>query len=403
VRLAWVVCAIIAIVAIVASRDARADGAGVIAVSEGDRAGVAAALVEAMAGRAGRLVPDAVAEARGALAAGAVPVEQLAGFRRVRAQIDDGWQHYLRAAFDTAASMLANARTEAEPLVALPGGAELYAEAALKLGAVLDRQPERKDESQAVIALALALDPDRPITLAEFSPEVKRTIEAVQALVPPEATLRVAVKPADALVQVDRARARGAGEITVPRGQHLVVVRAPGYRTAVRGVAADATSVELELERDGDGTRLAAGATRDLAEPAAQELVDATLRYADLDEVVLAAETVRRGGPTLLVQRCAGLPARCSAVVDVGFSDRRGLAAAARTAWAAARTGELRYPPTVLGLRADNTTHSGRCGKTCKRIVWAGVGAAVVAGVITLVVTSSTAPPPVVTVDGTSF
>ena len=31
-------------------------------------------------------------------------------------------------------------------------------------------------------------------------------------------------------------------------------------------------------------------------------------------------ETIRHGGPTLLVQRCAGIPARCSAVVDAGFT-----------------------------------------------------------------------------------
>ena len=105
----------------------------------------------------------------------------------------------------------------------------------------------------------------------------------------------------------------------------------------------------------------------------------------------------------LLVQRCAGSPARCSAVVDIGYGDRSGLASAARQAWEAARTGELRYPPSVLAERGG-TKDDGSC-KLCKSPgLWVGVGAAVVLGtVITYIALSSDKPPPRLTVDGRDF
>ncbi|MEJ7600315.1 MAG: hypothetical protein WKG01_20565 [Kofleriaceae bacterium] len=170
---AWLVIAMLA-------RGAGADGSGVIAASTTDRGTVATAMVAAMQGRAGRIIGDAVGEARAAVAAGAVPVETLARFRRVRSLIDEGWSAYLRVAVEVAALRLASARTEAEPLVALPGGAELYADAALRLGAVLGHLG-RTAESRAVLALALALDPERPITLAEFSPDVVAMVDQARA------------------------------------------------------------------------------------------------------------------------------------------------------------------------------------------------------------------------------
>jgi hypothetical protein len=42
-----------------------------------------------------------------------------------------------------------------------------------------------------------------------------------------------------------------------------------------------------------------------MSDAATQLLVDAVLQLADFDEVVLVANTERRVGPTLLVQRCA--------------------------------------------------------------------------------------------------
>jgi hypothetical protein len=387
---------------------ARADGAGVIAVvghraPPADRTAAATAMALAMTGRSGRIVEDAVAEARAALAAGAVPIETLPRFRRVRDQVDEGWRAYTRVAVEVAAQRLAAARTEAEALVALPGGAELYADAALRLGAVLGYLG-RKTEAQAVLSLALALDPERPITLAEFSPDVVEAIDAARGAPVALKQVRIISEPAGALIRIDgKDVGRAPLDVQVTRAQHLVIARSPLHHSTVQGIPLDATIVEVELPRDEEAERIAAGAEQGLGDEAANQLIAAALRYADLDEVVLVAATVRRGGPTLLVQRCAGTPARCSAVVDVGYGDRSGLAAAARTAWEAARTGDLRYPPTVLGER-DGRASDDRC-KVCRSPwLWTGVGAVVIAAtIVTIAVVTGSQPPPVVHVDGGEF
>ena len=387
---------------------ARADGAGVIAVVSdrapgADRAAAAAAMTLAMTGRSGRIVEDAVGEARAALAAGAVPIELMPRFRRVRDQVDEGWRAYTRVAVEVAAQRLAAARTDAEALVALPGGAELYADAALRLGAVLNHLG-RKAESQAVLSLALALDPERPITLAEFSPDVFEAIDAARAAPVALKQVHITSRPSGALIRIDgRDVGRAPLDVQVTRAQHLVIARAPLHQATVQGIALDATSAEVELPRDEEAGRISAGAQQGLGEAAASELIAATLRFADLDEVVLVAATVRRGGPTLLVQRCAGTPARCSAVVDVGYGDRSGLTAAARTAWEAARIGDLRYPPTVLGEH-DGQVDDGTC-KLCRSPwLWTGVGAVVIAAtIVTIAVVSGSQPPPIVTVDGRGY
>ncbi len=196
-------------------RVALAGGTGVIATSvDGDRASVAAAMVAALteyrADATQRIVPDAITEARGAVAAGAVPIEQLIHFRSVRDAIDEGWRAYLRVSVEFAASRLAAARQDAEALVALPGGAELYADASLRLGAVLLQQG-RGDEGRAVIALAVALIPARPVTLAEFAPDVVDAAAAAHAAARlPTQHVRVASSPAGAHLEVDGVD-RGSG------------------------------------------------------------------------------------------------------------------------------------------------------------------------------------------------
>ncbi len=406
----WLVALAVAATSLTTTRTARADGAGVIVASSSDRAQVAAALATAMAGRSTRLVPDAVAAARSAHAAGAVPMATLARFRRVREQIDDGWKAYLRVAVEVAAVKLATARADAEALVALPGGPELYADAALRLGAVLGHLG-RTTESRAALALALALDPDRPVTLAEFSPDVLERIEAVREDPTPAAmvALGVTVTPPGAMIAIDGGvPVRASTRLAIASGQHLVTARAPGFVPTVRAVAttASGTQVDLRLDVDEAATRLATGATRGLAEPAAQRLIEATLAYGDFDEIVVATTTERRGGPTLLVQRCAGAPARCSAVVEVGYGAPAGLAAAAREAWAAARVGELRYAPTVLADRGHARGRGGdaRCGTCRSPWLWGGVGAAVVIGaLVTMFAVTGEDPVPTVGVDPSLF
>jgi PEGA domain len=395
--------------AIAVAPAAHADGIGVIAAGAGreDRATVATAVVEAIGAR-GRVVGDAVGEARAQLAAGAVPIAALARFRRVREMIDDGWRAYLRVQIDFAQSRLAAARTEAEPLVALPGGSELYADAALRLGAVL--QYRRIAEAPAVLALALALDPERPITLAEFSPDVVEAVEAVRAAPAVLARVHVATTPPGAMVSIDGKELGPAPlDAEVARGQHLVVARAPLHRAIVQGVSvaegggpSGATAVDLVLERDDDAMRLTGGAEPGLAASDEQELVDAVIKLADLDEVMVAAVSDRRGGPTLVLQRCTGAPARCTAVVEVGFGDRAGLAPATREALQATQAGTLRYPPSVIG---DSKPHPPPPGcRLCRSpLVWAGVSAVVLGTVIAIIATSGSKPSPIVTVDGHDF
>ena len=385
------------------ARPAHAEGIGVIAVSRGDRAPVASALARASAGRSARVVEDAVGEARAAHAAGAVPVEALAAFRRVRDIVDEGWRAYLRVAVEVAASRLTTARTDAEALVALPGGAELYADAALRLGAVLDHLGRTQD-AQAVLALAIALDPGRPITLAEFSPDIVDAVAAARAA--PVALERVAIttSPAGALIRVDgKDVGRAPLEVQLTRGQHLVVARAPQHAPRVQGLRAGTTTLEIVLEPDEDAVRLDTGAAMGMPDAQAQALVDATLRFADLDEVVVVSDTVRRGGPVLLVQRCAGIPARCTPVTEVGYGDPAGLASAATGAWAAVRAAALGGGPTVLGER-EGVRDDGRCRACRSPWLWTGVGAAVVAGtVLAIIATSATRAPPTVTIDGGAF
>jgi len=396
-----------AIVSLV-SQGARADGIGVIAAGgaagaggNAERSAVAAALTEAIGAR-GRVVGDAVGEARAQLAAGAVPVSTLARFRRVRAMIDEGWRAYLRVQIDFAQSRLSAARAEAESLVALPGGAELYGDAALRLGAVLLHR--RIADAPAVLALAIALDPARPITLAEFSPDVVEAVEAVRAAPAAMQRLHVATTPAGAMISVDgKPLGRAPIDTQVTRGQHLVVARAPLHRATVQGVLVDSAAVvEVALERDDDAARLAAGAVPAMAAAAEQALVGAALELADLDEVVVAAVGERRGGPALSVQRCGGSPVRCTVPVEVGYGDHAGLAAAARVAWQAVQGGALGESPGVIGHNQERPAPSG-CRLCRSPLVWSGIGAVVIGAVVAIVVTSGAKPPPIVLVDGHDF
>ncbi|MDX2089005.1 MAG: PEGA domain-containing protein [Kofleriaceae bacterium] len=381
----------------------RAEGVGVIAVSRDDRAPVARAMAEAVAERGGRVVADAVGEARTAIVTGAVPVSTLQQFRRVRDQIDEGWRAYLRVAAELSASRLATARTAAEPLVAYPGGTELYADAALRLGAVL-AYLGRTEESQAVLALALALDPDRPLTLAEFSPDVVAAVDAARAAPVALKQVRITTVPAGAQIRIDgKDVGRAPLDVQVTRGQHLVIARAPLHQPTVQGLPAGAAAIEIQLPPDEESARLSAGAEPGMSELVQAQLVAATQRYAELDEVVLVSDTIRRGAPTLLVQRCAGSPVTCSAVVELGYGERAGLVAAARGAWEAVQEGELRYLPSVLGDRGDRIVDT-RCRWCRSPWLWTGVGTAVLAAtVLTVMAVTAEKPVPSLTVDGGAF
>jgi hypothetical protein len=388
---------------------ANADGVGIVAVSpDASDRGAAAKAMAATIGSTSRVVEDAISDARGAVAAGAVPAAMLERFRRVRDAIDEGWRAFVRVQIELAASRLAVARTDAEALLAYPGGAVLYADAALRLGAVLEHQG-RSAEGRAAIALALALDPDRPITLTEFSPDVVAVVETVRTAVRLTRRVQLTSEPTGAAIAVDgKELGRAPLDVELPIGQHVVVGQLPRYEPRALAVALDAASpaaISLELSRDAAATRLAEGATIGLADEGARELVEATLRFADLDEIVLVAAVQRRGGPALLVQRCAAIPVRCTAVVEVGYAEASGLAAATRESWQATRSADLRYPPSVLSdARTGGVPAPERC-KLCRSpILWGTVGAVALIGTIVIVaVVSGSRPPPTVGVDPSQF
>jgi hypothetical protein len=402
VRYSVLVCAITLAIA----PAAHADGTGVIAISasQTDRGAVADAMVAAIAEQhPPRIVPDAVAQARGAIFGGAVPIEELERFRRTRDLIDEGWRAYLRASFDFAQARLAAARIEAEAIVALPGGAELYADASLRLGIVLGALGNTA-ASQSALALALALDPERPITLAEFSPDVVGAVGAVRALARPTRDVAIAVDPAGATVAVD-GKDVGAAPLhaQLAVGQHVIVARAPGFRARAQAMAvasAGATDMRLALDPDVAFARLDGGARVGMPDPTAQELVDAAIQFAELDEVVVVADTDHMGGEALLLQRCAGLPARCTAIAEVGYGDRAGLPAAARSAWQEVRAADLRYAPSVLD--GEKIVH--HCSLCRSPWLWGGVGVAVVAGAIaTIAIVSASRPAPIVSTNPGGF
>lgn len=383
-----------------AATPARADGVGVVGVSvTSTDAGSVRKAVAAAVGQGRRVVDDAVTEARGNVLAGAVPIATLERFRRVREQIDEGWRAFLRVQVDFAASRLAAARTDAETLVAFPGGALVYADASLRLGAVLAHLG-RTQEAQASLALALALDPERQITLAEFSPDVVAAVDAVRGVQRPVRAVRITSEPIGAMISVD-GRDVGKAPLTIELavGQHVAVARMPLMQPHAQAFADG--DVVITLEPDVAAMELGRGA---IAGNDAGALVDATLRFADLDEVVLVADSDRRGGPALLVQRCAGLPAKCTAVVEVGY-ETGGLAAAAREAWETVRVANLRYPPSVFAdARVTGKRVDDRCTVCRSPLLWGGIGvAAVVTTIAVIAIVSSSRPPPVVGVDPTQY
>lgn len=372
---------------------AWADGTGVIAVGP-ERARIAQALTSSFTGRT---VDDAVAAGRAAIAAGAVPVDTMAAFAHVRDQIDQGWKAYKQVELPFAASRLASARSAAESLLALPGGVELYADATLKLGLV-EAHPQlaRANDAANDLRLAIALDPDRPLALSEFSPSELAAVEAARNDAQPTAKVHVSVQPVGSTVIVD-GKDLGPGPIDVElaRGHHVALARQALHRPAAQAFAVDQPrEVALVLDADDDAVRLTTGASPGMPDAAARELVEAALRYADLDEVVIAVQ----GERTLRVQRCRGVPATCTSVVEVALADVANVAQAARSAWQMVQTADMREPPTGFGERAGREH---RWCELCRNpYVIGGVTAAVLAGVITLaIVATRPTPPPTLVLD----
>jgi hypothetical protein len=380
-----------ALAVLLAGGAARADDVGLVVVAAGGAPApvseVTAAMVEGGVAAGHAVVRDAAGVAARAQAAGAVPRAALERFRRVRDLVDEGWRAYLQVAGDFAAARLGRARGDAEALLGLDGGVELYADVALRLGAVLDHLG-RRAESADVLRLAGWLDPGRAVTTAEFSPDVVAAFDAARARTPAPVTVRVLVPGTAAMIEID-GRSAGPAPLTVElaAGQHVAVARAAGH--LARGVAFAAVAggeVVIGLEADPAAVALRGGVAAGAGEAAAGRAIEAVERFADADAVVLAAAVWRQGEPALLGQWCAG--GRCTAVVEVGYGAAPGgLAAAAGALWRelAAVAAERRYPPTLpsdprLGRGVGPSRLAGARCRWCRSPwLWAGLGAAAVA------------------------
>jgi hypothetical protein len=386
----------------------RADTIGAIPIaaprSPVGAAELGRALEQAGAGAGDRVVLDPVARAQAAIAAGAVTVDELARFRRVGEVATEGWRAYLQVAADFAAARLGAARRDAEDLLALDGGVEVYADLSLRLGAVLDQLGQKGDAALA-FRLAAALDPGRAVTTAEFSPDVVAAFDAARAAKVPTALVTIRSEPG-AQIEID-GRAVGPaptqGQLAV--GPHVVVARAPGHRA--RGVAfavpPEGTLVEVALDPDGAPLVVDVGAPDEIA----AQSIDAAQVYGEVDGVVLAAVIARGGGTALLGQWCSGAPVRCTPVVEVGFGGGE-LALAATRMWQTLRDARAaaRYTPSLpRDPRLVSSGHGDdRCHVCRSPWLWGGVGAAVIAAGATIaIVAGGGAKQPVVTVDPGAF
>ncbi len=419
----------------------------------------AAALAGRNGSNGGAVVGDGVARARAARAHGAVAATQLAAMARVTEAGAEGWRAYLQVAVPFAASRLGKARSDAEALLPLPGGLELYADLSLRLGAAL-LSLGRGEEAEDALALSLALDPLREVSLVEFSPDIVEAVERARRRQVPLVPLTISLPElTGASVEVDgravgaaRATAasgaavlgalrparegelagvladvplsltsnapptgapssRSAGgttlQLRVPRGQHVVVVRRRGYEDAAQAVRVPTEGAEVTLSLVVDrGAAALAAPLAGMSEEQATSLLESVLTFAEADEVWWLAASSRRGAPALLAQRCgAGL--RCTAVVEIGYA-RPGLPAALREAQAALGRGELRYPPSLPGdsrvLPSRTPGGEDQCRLCRSPWLWAGVGVGVaVASAVLLFALGQEQPPPVLVVDPGDF
>ncbi len=371
---------------------ARAEHLGVIAL-DGRAAPVERAeLARRAAAIAGDATTDVLSTAAANLRAGAVAAATLERFTQVRAAAEQAWQAFLQVQPEAAEAQLSRARRDAEELVPLAGGVELYADISLRLGAVLDYQG-KKTEAGVAIRTALALDPERALTEREFSPDVLAAVDAARAVAPPTRTVKLdASTPARTKVEleidgVDRGTA--PIELELPHGDHIAVARSPGHVARALAFTVDATaSTDLAIALDPDPYAAAAeaGIGRDTSDARATAAVEAGLLFGEVDAVLVVATTWQRDEPTLLVQRCAGTPVRCTAIVEIGYHDARGLDAALESAIAdASAAGATLVASTLATDERLDTTHTERCF-TCHKWTIAGISAAAIAaGVLAFV------------------
>ncbi len=402
---AIVVCAVLGGAAPAA---AQRTGAVVVPSSSAavDAVGLAAALAAAGVDDA-----DVLVTATRARRAGTVPTATLVRFTEVGNVAAEGWRAYVAADPVFAAARLAVARGDAEELLTLDGGPAIYADVSLRLGVVLAHLGQREASVEA-LRLAHALDPTRPMTAAEFSPDAVAAYEAAVAATPARTEIRIDAL-AGAEIAIDGVVIGVAPRTaTVEVGAHVIVVRRSGYQP--RGLAIAVTGraplVAIELEPD-RGAAAVTAASRDgfaaLRDAETRQAVDEILTYAEVDALELVASVVRGGAPALLGQRCTAGRA-CTAVVEIGYADDRGLPGAIALLRERLAGADRRYDVILPGdprvTRGEGVVGGGGCPSCRRRWYWIGGGvvAAALATVIVVVATRGD-DAPVVTLDPDDF
>jgi hypothetical protein len=377
------------------------------------------------AGAGAEVLAGAIARAQARLAQGAAPAARLAALDRVRTLAAAGWQAYLAVEPGQAADQLAEARRLAEAVLDLPDGPAVYADVCLRLGVVL-RQLGRAGEADALMRLAATLDPGRTVSIAAFAPDVVSAYETARSAGAPAVPVRIAVTRTDdggpampaaspeaipaasleASIDIDGRPAGSAPlDIALPAGLHVITARAPGHHSQARVVAVapghppkDSTiAIALAPEPLAQAVlRGAAALAVGRADEDARAAVAGLLVYGELDAIVLAASTWRRGAPALLGQRCAlgaDEALACTGVIEIGYRQPGDVDAAARALWTALAdpgTGAPMPGPTLLAdarlvqaeprpvapaARAD----AGAPRRYRNRWLWIGVGVATAA------------------------
>ncbi|MCG8419563.1 MAG: PEGA domain-containing protein [Proteobacteria bacterium] len=407
----------------------HAEPVGVVARSAAAAPVSAGKLAESVAaavrGAGAAAETDPFARARSHLDRGAVPAERLTAFTRARNLVRDGWRAY--AAVDTGLAMerLTRARDVAREVLDLDGGLVLYADIALRIGAV-ELAMGRASEAAQSFRTARALDSERRISIASFAPDV---VAAFRAATTGEAELisvRLNSDPAGAQVEVDgRYVGQAPVAIRAGPGNHVIVARAPGHRAAAhilalgQGLATPADGLTVSLEPDAELAALAQGAAGLAIAGPSQRIraaLAALIRYGELAGVVVVASLWQGGQPALFGQYCAGLPATCTRIVEIRYPSADLTRSACAELWATLRSAPLQTPPGLLResrlvaaegrpvapVSAPGIGHRG-CRLCRKPWLWIGVGAAIAAAGATWLALSPGQGRPVVRVDPCDF
>jgi hypothetical protein len=368
-----------------------------VVVRAGAEPPVSAAATRAALVTAGAWPGEPIAVARQRRAEGAVEVGALEPFARARALVDEGWRAYQQVDPAFAEARLVAARREAEALLPLAGGGELMADISLRLGAVR-LQRGRRDAAAADFRFAYALDPDRAVTVAELPPPVVDAYRAATKDLAPAVGLAVTLAPATAAIEVDGHDLGGARSLELAPGYHTLVARAPGYEPLAQIVAVgpEWATLALVLVPDRVAAALAGPFELGIGEAVAGRQAEALLVFAELDALVLAAPVWRRAQPALLAQRCAGVPVRCTRVIERGFADASGVSAAAAAVLGELAQDELVLPPTLtadarLVLGEPPPGHHVAPGPPrpwyASGWLWAGAGGAAIAAAAVVLLT----------------